>query len=634
MQCRILAFSPVSPRHKTNETRTDRPWKLHFCSSFILHSQRVQQSALSTQHSQHESLLSSELSDENCQGLLVIMGNADSTSVPQQVDLAASQNAAQDTVVSPEESPEQVVERLEKQIDTLSARCARLEAQNVLVAVQQLDLLARGAAMLLSALSIYVYWKCLGWIMMQLPRTVQAVFPTTPAWIAFLLHPLSLTAIKYCLACLPFIYNALTHGSAHRRFEVFCVAFIVIVRMKMTRWRERMFTVDSGIPKFGQDMNEDAIWDANYEISARFLYVSILRLKGLWTKSAQYLSSRADFMPESYVRELKKLMDEAPATEWKHVQRMLSRELLEELTDISETPLASASIGQVHTARLKSTGEKVVIKVQHPHARTLLTDDFWSLRVIARIVAWMEPEYEFFEILMREWAVEAKKELDFMTELSNLKSAQESIDLLIANEKTLVYTNPTNCEARVPFQVEIPRPISHLTTNNVLVMSFCEGTRVDDLKQIQEWNLPPEAIMDGVAQTFAHMMYATRPCIFNGDPHSANIFVRPGTHVSKTRGFTIVLLDWGLAKRMPEQKRVAFCQMAYAASTFDYGLLLDAFKTVGLRMKRENVAEDMEGMRFFLRDMAPSEKTRRRIKAKIKTDRVRHAVDMRDHCRS
>jgi aarF domain-containing kinase len=66
--------------------------------------------------------------------------------------------------------------------------------------------------------------------------------------------------------------------------------------------------------------------------------------------------------------------------------------------------------------------------------------------------------------------------------------------------------------------------------------------------------------------------------------------------------------------------------MAFAAATLDFGVLLDAFKAVGLKMKRENVAEDMEGMRFFLRDIVPSQKARKRIKAKIKTDRDRMAM--------
>ena len=60
--------------------------------------------------------------------------------------------------------------------------------------------------------------------------------------------------------------------------------------------------------------------------------------------------------------------------------------------------------------------------------------------------------------------------------------------------------------------------------------------------------------------------------------------------------------------------------MTYGVATFDFGLMMDSFKTMGLKLKRENVAEDMEGIRFLLRDMAPREKARNRVKAKMKTD--------------
>jgi predicted unusual protein kinase regulating ubiquinone biosynthesis (AarF/ABC1/UbiB family) len=68
---------------------------------------------------------------------------------------------------------------------------------------------------------------------------------------------------------------------------------------------------------------------------------------------------------------------------------------------------------------------------------------------------------------------------------------------------------------------------------------------------------------------------------------------REKNSTGESHGFTIVLLDWGLAKRLPESKRAGFCQMTYAAATFDFGLMMDGFKTLGLKLKRENVAEDM-----------------------------------------
>ncbi len=128
-------------------------------------------------------------------------------------------------------------------------------------------------------------------------------------------------------------------------------------------------------------------------------------------------------MRVAYVRELSKLMDEAPSTEWKDIEKMSrGAGIVDKLSYIEKEPIALASIGQVHMAKLKGNydddnidkgDDKVVIEVQHPHARTLLTDYFISLRIIARIVSILESEHKFFEILMNEWANEARKELDF-----------------------------------------------------------------------------------------------------------------------------------------------------------------------------------------------------------------------------
>jgi predicted unusual protein kinase regulating ubiquinone biosynthesis (AarF/ABC1/UbiB family) len=151
-----------------------------------------------------------------------------------------------------------------------------------------------------------------------------------------------------------------------------------------------------------------------------------------------------------------------------------------------------------------------------------------------------------------------------------------------------------------------------------------------------EWNIPKEDVMESVAQTFANFMY--NGTIFNGDPHAGNLLLRPGIQSSKqapdddddeydddapTKGFTLVLLDWGLAKRLPSTKRVAFAQMAYAAATMDFGLLLDSFDSLGLKMKREDVHQDMDAIRFLLRELAPRRLARQRIKAKIRSSRVR-----------
>ena len=550
-----------------------------------------------------------------------------------------SMESSTTTDMEEEDEEDNYVERLEANVQRLADKCAALESQNILVAVQQLDLFAQYFSLFLSLSVLYGYWKFMGsWLLPRLlhqyllpflvaslqeqqtgagvaeqVEVTKQLVPTT-LWIAIAQNSWTILGLQVILLAIPYLYNRWTYGSMHRRFQVFVVAFIVIIRVKMCRWRENKFlqeddTSNPAIPRYGEACTNDGIWEANYEISARFLYLSILRLRGLWTKTAQYLSSRADFVPVSYIRELSKLQDQAPATPWDQVERLLSKRLMDQLTDFEQEPLASASIGQVHVAMVGN--RKVVVKVQHPHARTLMMDDFRSLKILTRIIGWLEPEFAFMEILMDEWAQEAVKELDFSHEAAHLREASQALHQWIPTHSTVIESNID----KIPFQVEVPEPMEELSSQKVLVMNFCEGCRIDDFAKIEEWGLSRTAVIDGVAQAFAHFMYCST--IFNGDPHAGNLLVRPGVQTSK-EGFTIVVLDWGLAKRLPESKRLAFCQMVYAAATVDYGLLLDSYKTVGLKMKRENAGQSMEDMRFFLRDMAPREVARKRIKAKMK----------------
>lgn len=514
-----------------------------------------------------------------------------------------------------------LLNQLQMNNKTLSSRCSKLEAQIIIGTTQTVEYVSIAIGLLATFTAYFVYIKTVWWLSdyEQQTRIVMA---------------------RVVLSVLPIAYDKMNYGVLYRRFQVFAVFVVIVSRIKLARWRAARYTKSDDSKEdnttntttqsqFNVDIiTEDDVWEASYEINARFLYSSILRLRGLWTKTAQYISSRADIVPIPYVRELSKLQDEAPATSWEDVRKILDQAgIADRFSNVERAPIASASIGQVHKARLKNSKEDVVIKVQHPSALTLLSDDFVSLKIMAWMVGVLEPEFKFFGILMREWADEAKHEMDFMAEVDNLESAQKAIEAMVSS--TPMTTNDLEegkQRGGVPFSVEIPRPFRALSSRRVLVMSFCEGKRIDDLEQIEMCGVSKEAVMNALSQTCAYMMYVTD--IFNGDPHPGNILLRPGVATSlrqdlKSHGFTIVLLDWGLAKRLSKSKRAGFCQMTYSAATFDFGLMMDAFKTLGLKLKRENVAEDMEGVRFMLRDMAPRETAKKRLKAKMKTDRKR-----------
>ena len=546
-------------------------------------------------------------------------------------------------------------------LQQLQSKLEALEAQNILVSVQQLDWLSWGITNTLWTLSVYGYAKLCGYVLRQIEEVtsrssrrvaVRSSSSTPPPsaskaavssnnnnntnlllWSAY--HPNNSTtkyddtdvsyhinndtsrhghdgtdltttttgqtttttkssddddwmifwSIQLGMVGLPLIYNYFTRGKFYRRIQIFSTAAIILARIKLCRWREHNFvqqlqqtqspqlsqatttttnpTTTSNnsinntvIPRYGESCTMDGIWESNYEISARFLWLSVSRLRGLWTKSAQYLSSRADFMPVSYIRELSKLQDDAPATPWKDVEHLLPPQLRNAIIDVDTTPIASASIGQVHVAtinyvvgfdqdnddnddgggsiiidddpnhpqrRVKTKKKKVVIKIQHPHARTLMIDDFWSLKVICRVVGWLEPDYKFMEILMNEWAVEARKELDFTNEAYHLDLARSALEEWRTTHSTtsvddggVGYTMIRN-KKTVPFQVEVPEPLKEFSNDRVLVMEYCDGCRVDDFQQLSKWKLSRHHVLDALSQTFAYFMYQSR--IFNGDPH-------------------------------------------------------------------------------------------------------------------
>jgi hypothetical protein len=161
--------------------------------------------------------------------------------------------------------------------------------------------------------------------------------------------------------------------------------------------------------------------------------------------------------------------------------------------------------------------------------------------------------------------------------------SKKSIDVTF-HKRDVVYTNITAAIPKpVPFQVQIPRPLMHLTSKHYLVMHFCEGGRVDDFDLMEQQGIARDAVMDAVSQTFAHMMCSSVSDIFNGNPHPGNVFLRAGTTVGK-EGFTLVLLDWGLAKADANGEALSILSNGIGCcDILHFGLLLDAFEAVGLK---------------------------------------------------
>lgn len=251
-----------------------------------------------------------------------------------------------------------------------------------------------------------------------------------------------------------------------RQLDIFSTAARAFADYKLTSWRADQQTDAAAA---------GALWDAAHERNAALLARTFLRLEGLWVKLGQYLSSRADVMPAAYLRALARCQDALPPPPWAEtaatLQSELGRPLAAVFTSVERTPLAVASIASVHRATLLD-GSPVVVKVQHARVRARLLLDLRCLEAIGRIIRWLDPDLDLSPVV-REWAREVPKELDFVNEAANTAA--------VARNLAPLALLPPGDERAV--RVRVARVVPGLTSGRLLVLSFVDGFKARSVCQ-------------------------------------------------------------------------------------------------------------------------------------------------------
>eukprot|EP00917_Polyrhabdina_sp_WS-2016_P011277 GHVP01024931.1.p1 GENE.GHVP01024931.1~~GHVP01024931.1.p1 ORF type:complete len:620 (-),score=104.12 GHVP01024931.1:2066-3925(-) len=317
---------------------------------------------------------------------------------------------------------------------------------------------------------------------------------------------------------------------------------------------------------------EDAeeYWKKQHTRFAEVVWKNIAELRGWWVKIGQFLSTRSDILPEAYIRHLVKLQDMLPLSRYEIVVQTIEEELEQPLNEIfdsfEETAIASASIAQVHRARLK-TGEDVVVKVQHLHVDKTLAQDMNTLMQLSWALGVLEKGMKFGSIL-DEWQTQAALELDFRFELAHQERARLTLE-----------------KSRI--DVVVPKCYPHLTTKRVLVMEYCEGFKITNKKKLKEFKVDKRHILHTICDCFAYQIHSDG--MFNGDPHPGNILVQ----IKPDGTARPVLLDWGLVKVFSNSSRIAFSKAILSVASMDVMGLISAFEEMGFRF-RDDVEIDPE----------------------------------------
>lgn len=302
------------------------------------------------------------------------------------------------------------------------------------------------------------------------------------------------------------------------------------------------------------------------------LVENIRSLGASFIKLAQVLATRADFFDQVYLQALRQLHDKMPPMSDNHRLRAFSRAFPDPnvFVDFDHQPLASASIGQVHKARLRETKAVVAVKLLRENIQFQVRIDILLLNLFLRIFRplFTDQTRHSIESVLKAFSRVILQEVSMHQELANLEHFRQ------------VYADSG---------VRFPVPYKDYCSDNALVMSFEEGLRIDDVASIKKLNVTFTELMQQLVLFYTEQMLVKG--FFHADPHPGNLLVSPDGK--------LILLDFGMVSRIPQNMRQAMIYAVKAAYERDFELLVSATRKMGILTEDSdfsalsNVAENL-----------------------------------------
>eukprot|EP00181_Compsopogon_caeruleus_P005708 CAMPEP_0184678904 /NCGR_PEP_ID=MMETSP0312-20130426/1708_1 /TAXON_ID=31354 /ORGANISM="Compsopogon coeruleus, Strain SAG 36.94" /LENGTH=331 /DNA_ID=CAMNT_0027128003 /DNA_START=778 /DNA_END=1774 /DNA_ORIENTATION=+ len=234
--------------------------------------------------------------------------------------------------------------------------------------------------------------------------------------------------------------------------------------------------------------------------SARRLLELCNRQGGLYLKMGQHVASMRQGVPTEYTSVLVALQDRCGQDPIEAVERVWRQEFGTDLSEVfaefDKVPIASASLAQVHRAKLRDTGETVAVKVQHPDLERNVPIDIVTVRRLLHVLARSFTDFDL-QWIADEFERNIGQELDFCKEASNARKAAGTLK-------------------RYP-QIHIPMVYPEWSSRRVLTMEFIQGCRVTDLECLRKWNISPHDIARVITWAFADMTFVSGEVAKAGD---------------------------------------------------------------------------------------------------------------------
>ncbi len=328
----------------------------------------------------------------------------------------------------------------------------------------------------------------------------------------------------------------------------------ILVKYGLADWLHHF---DMGVPERISFLFQGPDGTRLYELSqAERIRLAITDLGTTAIKIGQILSTRADLVGPDIADELKKLQADVPADPPETVRHAILEQFGKHADDLfaefNDVALASASIGQVHRARLFD-GRDVVVKIQHPNISQKIETDF---RILIQLAEWAEAYDSTLKLvkpkaLVTEMRRVLRKELNFLREALNLER----------------FINHFKDDQNIRF----PQPVTEFCTDRVLTMEYIEGIPVREIEQIHAMGISDKELAEQGANVFLKMIF--QDGFYHADPHPGNILVNAQGQ--------IILLDAGMVGVMDETTRSNVETMLESVVEQDIRLLEDVIRRIG-----------------------------------------------------
>lgn len=312
---------------------------------------------------------------------------------------------------------------------------------------------------------------------------------------------------------------------------------------------------------------------------ARRFHGLALSLGGLMIKVGQFMSSRLDVLPPEITKELEGLQDEVPPVDFAAIRQLAEAELGVPLEGafawIDPVPVAAASLGQAHRARLTpaDAGETgfadVVVKVQRPGIEAIVEVDLAALRRVARWLSRVRIVRDHVDLpaLIEDFAHTSYEEIDYEHEARNAVRFAENF-------------------AGDP-RVAAPEVAWERSTRRVLTLADVTAIKINDVDGLRAAGIDPSE----VAREFATVMFDQlfRDGYFHADPHPGNIFVTPTP--GGQRPWRLTFIDFGMMGEVPDRLRRDLQQVVIAVASRNGKQLVDSIRDVGVLLPTADTAE-------------------------------------------